>query len=764
MACLFSPSLESAVKLPQPRMNFPLIFCAALLSFTPAEAQEPTPKQIQFFESQVRPVLADNCFRCHGRDKQKGHLRLDSFAAITKGGTTGPAVVPGKPAESLLVRAINYQDLEMPPSKKLAKKDIDTLTTWIKMGAPWPGGQAAAVKTGPAEAFHVTDADRKYWAFQPVRRPKVPTVGYQVSPIDAFLLEKLRGRNLAFSALAGRREMIRRAYFDLIGLPPPPDEVDRFVADAAPDSYEKLIDRLLVMPQYGERWGRHWLDVVRFAQTSGYERDDEKLFAWRYRDYVIKSLNDDKPYDQFVREQLAGDELDHVTDDARIATGFFRLGVWDDEPDDARQAEFDDLDDMLSTTASAFLGITLGCARCHDHKFDPIGQQDYYGMLAFLRNIQPHTKPGKGDDKTIFTKLSTGENALVVHERGPAPPKTHILIRGSAATPGAEVEPRFVQVLCPPGEAARPRIPAAAKDAATSGRRRVLADWIARPDNPLTARVLVNRLWQHHFGRDIVASPNDFGKTGTPPTHPELLDWLAAELVDGGWKIKRIHKLILLSNAYRQSSRIQNDAAVAVDPDNSLLWRQNLRRLEAEALRDTMLAISGQLNLKMGGRGFFPALSKEVLSTQSVPGRGWDQSSKEEQRRRSVYIFVKRTLGVPLLETFDVASPDTSTAARNTTTIAPQALMLLNSAFIEEQAAACADRLMKEVTGSAPEAQVTRLFRLALARPPSADEMKIALNYLGRVRPADNSPAGQRRALARLCKVVMNLNEVVYVD
>jgi hypothetical protein len=741
-------------------------FFLVLLVTAPVAAQNATPAQLQFFEAQVRPLLANNCFRCHGPEKQKGRLRLDSAEAVVKGGASGAVVVAGNPAASLLIRAINYQDLEMPPTKKLPKKDIDTLTAWVKMGAPWPGATAPAGKTVTNESAHVTDADRKYWAFQPVIRPPVPMAADadKAQPIDAFLLDKLNARDLTLSAPASPRELIRRAYFDLVGLPPPPEEVDRFTADFSSNAYERLLDRLLAIPQYGERWGRHWLDVVRFAQTSGYERDDEKLFAWRYRDYVISSLNDDKPYDRFIREQLAGDELESVTDASLIATAFFRLGVWDDEPDDQRQAEFDDLDDMLSTTSSAFLGLTLGCARCHDHKFDPISQRDYYGMLAFLRNVQPHTKPGKNEDSTIFAKLSSGEKTLAIHERGPVAPKTHILIRGSAATPAGEVEPRFVEVLCPSSDAATPRISPAPKEAKTTGRRSALADWITRPDHPLTARVIVNRLWHHHFGRGIVTTPNDFGKTGVAPTHPELLDWLAAELVEGGWKLKRIHKLIMLSAAYKQSSRVENERAAAIDPDNTLLWRQNLRRLEAEALRDSLLAISGQLNLKMGGRGFFPVLSKEVLSTQSVPGRGWDNSPKDEQHRRSVYIFVKRTLGVPLLETFDAASPDTSTAARNTTTIAPQALMLLNSTFMEECANACADRLMKEVTGSAPDAQVQRLFRLALARDPSQEELKTAVAYLERSRQVDNTSGSQRRALARLCKVVLNLNEVVYVD
>jgi hypothetical protein len=420
---------------------------------------------------------------------------------------------------------------------------------------------------------------------------------------------------------------------------------------------------------------------------------------------------------------------------------------------------------MLSVTSSTFLGLTLGCARCHDHKFDPIPQLDYYRMLAFLRNIKPYTKPGKGADKAIFAKLRGGGQTLAVHENGPTARATHVLIRGSAATPGKEVQPRFVQVLCPSAEAAVPHLPRPPAKAQTTGRRKVLAEWIANPQNPLTARVIVNRLWHYHFGRGIVATPSDFGKTGLAPSHPELLDWLAADLVAGGWRLKRAHKLIMTSRTYRQSSHVRSEAGEAIDPGNVLLWRQNLRRLEAEAVRDNVLAVSGRLNRKMGGRGFFPTLSKEVLSSQSKPGLGWDRSSKEEQGRRSVYIFSKRTLGVPLLESFDAASPDTPTAARPTTTIAPQALTLLNSTFLEERAYDLAGRLMVE-GGNSPRANIERLFRLALGRPPDAEESKIAHAYFERslqeTRPM--GPASYREALTMLCKVVLNLNEMVYVD
>ncbi len=721
----------------------------------PAAAATPTPEQARFFENKVRPLLVKNCFSCHGPAKKRGGLRVDSLAALLAGGESGAALVPGKPRDSLLIKAINYHDLEMPPKKQLPRGEIAVLTEWVQIGAPWPGATAPLAPARP-RGFEVTAADRAGWAFRPVVRPSVP--GSATGAIDAFLAVKLKEKGLGFAPLASRRQLIRRATFDLIGLPPTPTEVEAFERDERPDAYERLLDRLLASPHYGERWGRHWLDVVRYADTNGYERDDEKPFSWRYRDYVIRSLNADKPYDQFVREQLAGDELDRVTDDSLAATAFYRLGPWDDEPDDRRQAEYDDLDDVVSTTATTFLGLSVGCARCHDHKFDPIGQDDYYAMLAFLRNVKPYAKPSKIADRTILAPLTGGGMTLAVQERGGRPLPTHVLSRGSAATPGKEVQPRFLRVLCQNDESAAPRLPAPGPR--SSGRRRALAEWIARKENPLTARVMVNRLWHHHFGRGIVATPSDFGKTGLPPTHPELLDFLAAELVEGGWRLKRMHRTMMLSHAYRQSSRVGEGPALRSDPGNVLLWRQNLRRLEAEAVRDVVLAVSGGLNPRMGGRGVFPPLSKEVLSTQSRPGAGWGRSSTEDQARRSVYVFSKRTLGVPLLEAFDAASPDRSIAARTATTIAPQALTLLNSDFVEEQAAAFADRLIKE-SGNDPGANVVRMFRVALSRAPTAQETRIARAYLERVT---RQGADKRRALALLCKVALNLNELVYVD
>ena len=706
-----------------------VLAAAILLGVSVLQAAEPTSDDAQFFENKVRPLLVRSCQKCHGPEKQKSDLRLDSLGAALAGGESGPALVPGKPGESLLIQAIKYEGLEMPPDAKLPSEDVAILIEWVRRGAPWPGSEPQALAPRK-HGTELTAEDRQFWSFQPIRRQDVPALAktdVATNDIDAFIRSALAEREITPAGPATRRELIRRVTFDLLGLPPTPEQVAAFEADSAPDAYEKLIDHLLQQPQYGERWGRHWLDIVRFAQTNGYERDDEKPHAWRYRDYVIKSFNEDKPYDRFILEQLAGDELEPVTDDSLTATAFYRLSVWDDEPDDGRQAEFDGLDDIVSTTGTTFLGLTIGCARCHDHKFDPIPQVDYYSLLSFVRNVRPYSKPDKDADKTIFAKLQSGEETLVVHEYPHAPPKTQVLVRGNAATPAQDVEPRFLQVLTD----VLPKLPEKAANGQTSGRRRVLAEWIASPQNPLTARVMANRLWHYHFGRGIVPTPSDFGHTGLAPTNPPLLDYLASELIAGGWKLKALHKRIMLSATYQQSARADNLRGIEIDPDNTLLWRQNLRRLEAEAIRDAMLAVSGQLNPQMGGRGIFPQLPSEVLSTQSRPGNGWGSSNPQEQARRSVYIFIKRTLGVPMLESFDAASPDSSTAARATTTIAPQALIMLNSEFMDQQAREFARRLMKEA-GREPTQDVTRAFQLAVGRNPSPAELSTALAYIAR--------------------------------
>ena len=772
------------------------VFAAALLAACSlAQAAD-----LAFFESKIRPLLAEHCYSCHSAkaEKLKGGLYVDSLEGLLKGGDLGAALVPGDAEKSLLIKAVRYADadLQMPPKgKKLSDRQIADLTRWVKAGAPWPETDKAISR--PAKTTHeITEKDKSWWAFQPIRRP-TPVVNRKtqnVNPIDSFIRVELDARKLAPNPPATKRELIRRAYFDLIGLPPTPEQIAAFERDKSPEGWPRLLDELLARPQYGERWGRHWLDVARFAQSNGYERDGEKPQSWRYRDYVVKAFNEDKPYDQFIKEQIAGDELERVTFDSIIATGFQRLGVWDDEPDDKRMAEFDELDDVLATTGSAFLGLTIGCARCHDHKFDPIPQADYYSLLSFFRNIRssegakytldsanyiPLAEPSKiaewqsaqkakvkplqdqlgaitndADKKKISKQIEDVKNekprfewALGVRERGLKPPPTHVLIRGNAGSPGAEVQPAFLRVI----EARRPSLPMPAPEATSTGRRRTLADWIASPENPLTARVMVNRIWQHHFGRGIVTTASDFGRAGVLPTHPQLLDWLAAEFIGNGWSIKKLHKTIMLSQTYQMSSRAENAKADAVDPGNDLLWRQNLRRLEAEALRDTVLAISGRLNPKMGGRGFFPRLSGEVLAGQSRPGLDWEMSSADELSRRSLYAYVRRTMSVPMLDAFDYSNTTSPLSERPVTTVAPQSLLMLNDEFMQQQAAAFADRLEKEAgraelplrrdhsTEAAQQRRpadvgsfIERGFQFAVGREPTRRERELSRDYINR--------------------------------
>ncbi len=962
----------------------------------------PTADQVRFFESQVRPVLAESCAGCHNAAKTKAGLRLDSLAAALAGGDSGPAIVPGKPDESPLIAAIRYQGPEMPPKGKLPRRQVEALTQWVKMGAPWPGGgeatPTAAVAAEPPSnirrpGYQVTDADRAHWAFRPLVKPAVPASATPGHPIDAFIRAGLDAKGLKTNPPASRDELIRRVTYDLTGLPPTLAEVDAFEADAAPGAYEKLVDRLLASPRYGEKWGRNWLDLVRYAETNSYERDGAKPNAWRYRDYVIRSFNDDKPYDRFVREQLAGDELADGGADGLIATGYYRLGLWDDEPADRDQSRYDGLDDIVATTSQVFLGLTVDCARCHDHKLDPIPQKDYYRFLAFFQNVNHYRNGGPTDEVPLlgtpeahqaydaanrdlgqkrdevqaavsaleaefragYAKLKGGtvaavdideltyrfyrdswdelpdfdalkpedsgklpkglfdlaprtrnesfgfvfegtlivprdgayrftldsddgsrltvggakvvehdgvdrgvgekvgsielkqgrvpirldyfqrgdglalgvgwagpgferrplsadgqpggaptkgvkmlsaadlgrevrregvaifgeakarrfrelrkeldelkarkvaaDRALVVTEAGPRAPETHVLLRGNPHSPGDVVEPAFLQVAT---TSATPILPTPAAGSRSSGRRSVLAEWIASPANPLTARVMANRVWQYHFGRGIVRSSSNVGTQGDRPTHPELLDWLASEFLAGGWRLKPLHRLILTSDAYKMSSRPRADA-LAADPTNDLFWRFDMRRLTAEEIRDSILSVTGTLNPKMYGPGVYPEIPAEVMAGQSVPGAGWHRSSPEEQARRSIYVHVKRSLLLPILESYDQAETDRSSPVRFATTQPTQALGMINGAFLHGQARAFADRLRREA-GPDRRDQVARALRLATGRGPSEAEVGrgIALiDGLGR----DGVAAGE--ALESFCLVVLNLDEFIYLD
>ena len=828
---------------------------AAALLIVPAGAvaEKPdgkrfTAAEVAFFEKDVLPILKANCLKCHGGPGQggakvRGGLRLTSRDSVLKGGDTGPAVVLAKPDQSLLLKAIAYKDtLEMPPAGKLAQKDIDTLTRWVRAGLPWTPG-TVTTRAHQEKGGRITVESRNYWAYRPVQRPAVPAVknaAWVRNPIDAFLLARIESRGLSPAPAADRVALIRRACYDLTGLPPTPAEVDAFVNDKHPDDYEKLIDRLLASPHYGEKWGRHWLDLVRYAETNGYERDGPKPFAWRFRDYVIRSFNADKPYDRFIEEQLAGDEIDRDDPDAVTATGYYRLGLWDDEPADGEQARADELDDLVATTAQVFLGMTMNCARCHDHKIDPIPQKDYYRMVAFFRDIPlfaesrnpaarahltdisppreraVHERALRQREDRIATvraamrkiedvaikkmpaedqraaegagrprvlrrvgKFLTAEQArtygnwkaelnglmrqpnpsrllaLSVNECRVAPPPTYVLVRGNAHVPGARVEPAFPTVL----SRSEPVLPAPAKGARTSGRRSVLAAWIASKDNPATARVMANRLWQHHFGRGIVASTNDFGKFGTPPTHPELLDWLAGELVRGDWKLKRMHKLLMMSSAYRMSPQA-SPAGLKADPDNGLFWHFNMRRLTAEEVRDSILAVSGRLNLAMGGPSIFPPIPREVLAGQSVPGQGWGSSPPTEAARRSVYVHVKRSLLVPVLSQHDQADTDSSCPVRYTTTVPTQALGMLNGHFTNEQAEAFAGRLQRESPGDLDK-QVRRAIRLTTGRVPADAEVRKDAAF---VRALQTKEVSAAVALRQYCLLILNTNEFIYLD
>jgi hypothetical protein len=709
-----------------------------------------SPEQVEFFRSKVQPILTSRCLKCHGGEaKVRGGFRVDSRESMLKGGELGPAVTPETPDESLLLQAINYDGLEMPPSGRLPKEEVETLTRWVKMGAPWtPGGKAPVAEAKAEVQADSPEKHRDYWAYRPITRPAVPTTQdskWGRNPIDFFILARLESAGLSPMAEADRVTLLRRVSFDLIGLPPTPEEVDAFLNDKSDNAYERMVDRLLDSPHYGEKWGRHWLDLVRYAETNGFERDSAKPNAWRYRDYVIDSFNKDKPYDRFLAEQIAGDEIAPNSPEAMIATGYYRLGMWDDEPADKPLARYEVLDSILSTTTQVILGMTVNCARCHDHKKDPIPQTDYYRLLAFFNDIT--NQDGK-NSTTMHLGASQKIDVMCVKESGKR--ETHVLLRGNPNLVGPKVEPVIPVVL---GGNETTFVPG-------PGKRRALAEWLVDRRNPLTARVMANRLWQYHFGRGIVPTSNDFGKLGEAPTHPELLDWLASELRDGGWTLKRMHRLILNSSTYRMSSR-GSEAGLARDPSNLLFWRFPMRRLQAEEVRDSILAVTGVLNMKAGGPSIFPPIPRDVLAGQSVPGKGWSVSPPSEANRRSVYVHVKRSLSVPILAIHDAADTDSSCAVRYTTTVPTQSLGLLNGEFANEQARAFADRLRREVPGDLV-GQIRRAIRLTTAHEPEPDEVDRDAAFVKSL--ASQGKMTSDEALVQYCLLSLNSNEFVYLD
>lgn len=713
-----------------------------------ARAAEPLPEAAEFFEKQVRPLLVARCLQCHNDQKAKGALRLTAREHVLVGGLSGPAAAPAKPDESLLVKAIRYADRpRMPPKEKLPDGEIAILTRWVALGLPWPAAAPAGL---PASG--ITAEQRRFWSFQPIREPALPNVqdsAWPRTPIDRFVLARLESKGLRPAPEVDKLTLLRRLTFDLIGLPPTPEEVDAFLADSASDAVAKVVERLLASPAYGERWGRYWLDVAHYADTAGETADYPVPAAYRYRNYVIDSFNADKPYDQFVREQIAGDLLPKEGTpeqrDARIiATGFLavtrRFGF------DPQNYQHLTIEDTIDTLGKAVLGLTVACARCHDHKFDPVTQADYYalyGIFASTRYPFPGSEERKRSaDFVLLSKM--GETAYAVADGAALNAKIHK--RGDPLTPGAEVPRRFVDIL------GGDPLPA---DAKGSGRLE-LAGWLTRPTNPLTARVLVNRIWQHHFGQGLVRSASNFGKQGRPPTHPELLDYLAARFIAGGWSVKALHRQIVLSRVYQLGA---GEAVLReADLDNEWLARHDRGRLDAEAIRDALLAVAGNLDRAPGGPHPFPPANTWNW-TQHDPFRAVYDTDK-----RSVYLMVQRTKRHPFLALFDGADPNASTAQRGATTVPTQALFFLNSPFVKRQAERFAERLMK--AAPTDPARLNLAHRLALGRPATAEEVRAGEAYLARYRAEAGVPAAQRDALAwtSYARALFGSNEFIYVD
>ena len=954
---------------------------AAMAAGQQQAPQKLTAEQTTFFESKVRPLVLAKCEGCHGEAVASGGLRLDKPLAANKLAVVMQRIKGegGKP--------------QMPfNTNALTPTEVAVMSDWTKQGGYWPAAQTGGV------GGTLFEMGKTHWAFQPVSLPPIPRpmgANWVRNPIDAFVLARLEKKNLKPSPTATRRELIRRVSYDLTGLPPTPEEVAAFEADKAPDAYGKLVDRLLASPHYGEKSGRQWLDLMRYAETNSYERDNPKPNVWRYRDYVIRSFNADKPYDRFVKEQLAGDEIADGGNDGLLATGFYRLGIWDDEPTDREQARYDGLDDIVTTVGQTFMGLTFDCARCHNHKIDPILQKDYYKLVSFFNGVNHFRNGGPTDEKPIFEneaqrsdylkrleekkqkldtlqlKLKELENAtpsadpstasdledltykyyrdtfeklpnfdtlkaersgpvlskrfditlrdrdnaigfvfegvivvpkdgrytffldsddgsrllvngleLIKHDgihgqgqeqikavkleagrvpirleyfqnnfgiglavswSGPGPGQglraprrllstsasngpegrgsvasaspesvllkkqledlknqpvsvdralcitelnqpieTFVLLRGSAAAPADKVVPGWPEILGggdaklpservavvpstgEPIKGGRPSFPPAELSESSSGRRLALANWIASPDNKLTGRVMANRVWQGHFGRGIVRSSSNFGLGGDSPTHPELLDYLASKFThELGWSVKKLHKLILMSNTYKQSSR-SNPVALKADPQNNLFWRTDMRRLTAEELRDSVLAVCGNLNPKLYGPSVYPDIPAEVLHGQSVPGKDWypDRMTPEDKARRSVYIFVKRSLIFPLMDGFDAAETDRTTPTRFSSTQPTQALTTLNGKFFHDQAKTFATRLEKE-SGGTLDKFIAHGLMLALQRPATPNEIARGLKLM---KALESQKMSTEQAKATFCLLTLNLNEFMYLD
>jgi hypothetical protein len=869
------------------------VICVSAVSFnrgvTPANAQAPVS-----FSKDIQPILEQNCLSCHGPAMQSSRLNLSTLEGALRGGARGSAIVPGQAEDSRLYRMVAGLDKPTMPfsGNKLTDGQIASIKNWIDQGAHWDAG-AVGAKAQPVSASTFAEMEkaqlppgaRDYWAFkQPVQAP-VPAVAQQFSnPIDRFLEKARQEKGLKAAPQADRLTLLRRAYMDLIGLPPSPAEIDAFVGDTAPGAWERLIDKLLASPHYGERWGRHWLDAARYADSSGYENDTDQPNLWRYRDYVIKAFNEDKPYNTFLKEQIAGDEIPDRTDDSLIATGFLRAGPRVRNHEHANPARrYDYLDDVLGAVGKGMLGLTVQCARCHDHKFDPILQKDYYAMEAsffgyveveyplgpreqadaYMRKMteieekvatlkdkieeidkpyrekaaleairkkyppevvraveKPESERTPGEkllaiqvidsgvqirsaavDKIMSPedaakkKVLTDELAAVNAEKpSPLPmasivtdgdwrsvglgygdrnegacpkceleyvgagkflelgpgkgnyqvPPSYFLMRGDPDSKAYPTKPGFLSVITygnPPTA-----LPPA--DGRTSGRRLALAEWVTSRDNPLTARVMVNRIWEHHFGKGIVPTLDNFGKMGEQPTNQELLDWLAVDFMNKGWSVKQMQRLIMTSEAYQMASEDNDEASAKIDPLDTYLWKYRIQRLEGEIIRDNIMSVAGSIDLTMGGPAIFPHVDESFIKTL-FRGIYRNQEDGPAVWRRSVYIYQKRALPSPMLQAFDLPDSSQSFGARYVSTVPTQALQLMNDDFVLRQAQLFADRIQKEA-GSDVAKQVDLAYRIALTRPPTQRELSLATDMI------------LSSSLVDFTNVMLNLSEFLY--
>ena len=823
------------------------LFSLLLLSLVAVRLHAADTVGVEFFEKRIRPLLIERCYECHGAEakKIKGGLRLDTREGLMKGGDTGPAIIPGDPEKSRLIEAVRYknQDLQMPPKSPLRPEQVRDLEQWIRLGAP--ASSTSSAKVADKRVINIEEG-RKFWSFQPLARVTPPSVNGAMrakAPLDQFILAKLEEKGLQPAPAADKRTLLRRATFDLTGLPPTPSELEAFLADSSPEAFAKVVERLLASPQYGERWGRHWLDVARYADSNGLDENVAFGNAWRYRDYVVNAFNRDKPYDQFLIEQIAGDLLPPPENVAMkherlTALGFLSIGPKLLAEPDKVKLEMDMIDEQIDTLGRAVMGMTFGCARCHDHKFDPLPTGDYYSLAAIFKStrtmddlktiakwhepeiatvadraaVAAYAQRIVAQKAVVSNFVATANRALLVEKKTNALPKnpeslyptnrvaelkmlreelatlekeapelpstmgvsdaTNIVkafpihIRGSHLTLGREVPRRAPQVM---QISDRPQFPEQ-----QSGRLE-LARWLASPEHPLTARVMVNRIWRWHFGRGLVASTDNFGALGQRPSHPELLDWLAHRFIDSGWSVKALHRLIMNSDAYQRAAvhTEENKSApmlsprdrerllpasktAGLDPENRLYARFPQRRLEAEEIRDALLFVAGSLDLTMGGKTLSLKNREFVFNHTSKDATTYDSL------RRALYLPVIRNHLYDLFEQFDFPDPAVPSGNRLATVVAPQALLMMNSELVTRAAEAFASRLTAAETDDTRRIEKAHL--LAYSRPVTPHELERARKFLEQFPKIAGGTGAPRQAWIAFCQALLAANEFIYLN